>query len=112
MNIISINGKTIVSAGRSITISAGRVVVDGKDITDAMPDVKVIRIEVNGNVESLTVDACDAINVTGGIGDLSTQTGNVKCGDVSGSVQTMSGDVRCGAVRGSVKTMSGDIHHQ
>lgn len=108
LNTVIINGKTI-TAGRNITISGNRVIVDGKDVT---PDAKDIRIEVNGSVESLSVDACNTINVTGGVGDLSTQSGDVKCGDVSGSVQTMSGDVRCGAVKGNVKTMSGDITRQ
>lgn len=107
MNTVIINGTTI-TAGRNITISGNRVIVDGKDVT---PDAKDIRIEVNGNVESISVDACNIINVTGSVGDLSTQSGDVKCGDVAGSVQSMSGDVRCGAVRGNVKTMSGDITH-
>lgn len=107
MNTVIINGKTI-TAGRNITISGNRVLVDGKDVT---PDAKEIRIEVKGNIDSLSVDACNSINVIGSVGDISTQSGDVKCGDVSGSVQTMSGDVNCGAIRGSVKTMSGDINH-
>jgi len=108
LNTVIINGVTYTGHG-SITVVNGRVTIDGKDVT---PDAKEVHIEVNGNVESLSVDACRAINVAGNVGDLSTQSGDVKCGDVAGSVQTMSGDVRCGAVRGSVKTMSGDITHQ
>lgn len=105
MNTVIINGKTI-TAGRNITVSGNRVFVDGKDMT---PDAKDIRIEVNGNLESLSADACHTINVAGSVGDVATQSGDVKCGDVSGSVNTMSGDVRCGAVSGNVRTMSGDI---
>jgi hypothetical protein len=108
LNTVTINGITITSV-RSINISGNRVIVDGNDVT---PDAKEIRIEVNGNIESLSVDACNTIMVTGSVGDLATQSGDVKCGDVSGSVKTMSGDVRCGVVKGSVKTMSGDINHQ
>lgn len=108
LNTVIINGKTYTGHG-SITVINGRVTIDGKDVT---PDAKDIRIEVNGNVESLSVDACNSINVTGNVGDISTQSGDVKCGDVTGSVQSMSGDVRCGNVKGNVKTMSGDISHQ
>lgn len=107
MSTISVNGVTY-SGGRSVTITNGRVVVDGKDLT---PDAKDIRIEVSGNVENITADACNSITVNGSVGEVSTQSGDVKCGDVVGSVSVMSGDVRCGSVGGSVKTMSGDIKH-
>lgn len=107
-NTVTINGVSF-SAGRNISISNGRVIIDGKDVT---PDGKEIRIEVQGNIESLSVDACNVIEVSGNIGDASTQSGDIKCGDVLGSVNTMSGDVRCGSVGGNVKTMSGDISHK
>lgn len=108
MNKININGVTITS-GRSITITNGRVVVDGKDVT---PDAKDIRIEVQGNVDSISADVCSVLTVTGDVaGDVSTQSGDVQCGNVGGDVETMSGDVRCGTVAGKVKTMSGDVRH-
>lgn len=104
-NRIVING-VVVSGGKNIVVSNGRVVVDGQDVT---PDAKDIRIEVHGSVDSLDVDACNAISVTGSAGSIKTQSGDVRCGDVHGSVKTMSGDVHCGAVSGGVETMSGDI---
>lgn len=107
LNTVIINGVTYSGHG-SITVVNGRVTIGGKDVT---PEGKDIYIVVNGDVQSLSVDACHTINVTGDVGDLSTQSGDVKCGDVAGCVQSMSGDVSCGAVRGSVKTMSGDITH-
>lgn len=107
MNIVKVNGTSFSGKG-TIIVNNGRVIVDGRDVT---PDAKVIRIEVTGNVESLSVDACATLCVNGSVGDVSTQSGDVKCGDVNGSVSTMSGDVRCGSVGGNVKTMSGDITH-
>ncbi len=104
---ININGTTIISSGRgNVVISNGRVVVDGKDVT---PDAKQINIEVHGDLQAINADACDQIHVTGSVGEVRTTSGDIQCGDVSGSVQCMSGDVSCGRVAGSVSTMSGDI---
>jgi hypothetical protein len=104
---ININGTTIMSSGRgNVVVSNDRIVVDGKDVT---PDAKQITIEVQGDLQSIEADACDRIHVTGSVGHVKTTSGDVRCGDVTGSVQCMSGDVSCGRVGGSVSTMSGDI---
>lgn len=94
------------SSSRNITITNGRVVIDGVDRT---PDAKDIRIEVHGDVQSIDADVCTSISVTGSAGAITTQSGDIRCGDVRGSVKTMSGDVVCSTVAGDVKTMSGDI---
>jgi hypothetical protein len=82
------------------------VIVDGKDFT---PDSKQITIEVHGDIQSLKADCCETICVTGNVGSVSTQSGDIECGPVAGNVQTMSGDVECGDIGGQVSTMSGDI---
>lgn len=106
---VTINGTTITSSGRcNVVVVNGRVIVDGRDVT---PDAKQVRIEVQGDIQTLQVDACEAVHVTGTVGEVMTQSGDVRCGNVSGSVQTMSGDVTCAAVAGRVSTMSGDIRH-
>ena len=107
MNTIRINGVTI-TGGRSIVINNGRVVVDGNDVT---PNAKDIRIEVNGDVDDLDVDACSTVKVTGSVRKLSTVSGDVECGNVGGDVKTVSGDVTCGTISGRVSTVSGDIDH-
>lgn len=101
-----INGITYNYSGKNITISNGKVMVDGKDVT---PEGKEINIAVDGNVEELTVDACSKVNINGACGQVQTMSGNVKCGAVNGPVQTSSGDVECGHVHGSVTTSSGDV---
>lgn len=106
MNKIRINGMSIVG-GRNITITNGRVVIDGKDVTG--DDTKTINIEIHGDVAELSADVCNTIAISGSAGKVKTQSGDIHCGDVSGSIQTMSGDVSCGAVAGDVSTMSGDI---
>ena len=104
--IVVINGSQINVSGRSISVVNGKVIVDGKDVT---PDDKVIRIEVQGNVETLDVDVCAAIHVTGAVRELVTASGDVRCADVLGGVRTTSGDVQCKEVRGAVETVSGDV---
>ena len=108
MNSITINGTTITSGG-SITVSNGRIVVNGRDVT---PDAKTINIVITGNVEYLNADAVNVLEIKGSVtGNVATASGNVKCGDVHGSVSSMSGNVRCGSIGGNAKTMSGDITH-
>lgn len=105
MNNININGKTI-AIGKKIVIKNGRIVIDGNDVT---PDAKDIHIEVHGNFETMKIDVCNSVTVAGSVTKIKTQSGDVHCGDVAGSVETMSGDVECGNVMGNVETMSGDI---
>ena len=107
---IRINGTTITqtSNGRTVIVQRGRVIVDGKDVTPKGEE-KAIHISIEGNLDSLQVDVCDRIEISGSAGNVSTQSGGIQCGDVQGSIQTMSGDVRCGTVAGNVNTMSGDL---
>jgi hypothetical protein len=106
VNNIKINGLSI-TGGRSVVVSNGRVIVDGKDVTGE--DSKNITIEIQGDVAELSVDACNTIQVTGTVGKIKTLSGSVQCGDVAGSVQTMSGSVVCGKIDGDTSTMSGSI---
>ena len=107
-NKITINGVKILNSS-SINVINGKVIIDSVDVT---PDEKEIRIEVQGNVDQLSVDVCNTIAISGDCVDVSTQCGDVSCGSVSGSVKTMSGDVSCGAVSGDIRTMSGDVNHR
>lgn len=109
-NTVVINGVTI-TGGCNVTIRNGKVIVDGIDVT---PYSKEIDITVNGNVEKLEVDACSKISVTGDVGNIKTQSGDIDVrGAISGNVHTMSGDVDCGGpIGGSVSTMSGDVKHR
>ena len=121
MSTITINGVTY-QGGNSIVAIGNKVLIDGKDVT---PDAKVININVDGNVDELTVDYCQKIVINGNANNVRTSSGDVECKDVTGSINstsgdieagniggninTTSGDVRCGTVAGSVRTLSGDI---
>lgn len=109
MNTVTINGKTF-SSKRSISVSNGKVVIDGVDLT---PESKEINITVNGNIDKLEVDACNKVSIVGKVDNVKTMSGDVDIkGDVSGNISTMSGDVDCFNVGGSISTMSGDVKHK
>ncbi len=108
MNSININGSSF--SGNSIKINNGKIFIDGVDKT---PDAKDINITVTGNIDSLSCDNANKIDVTGDAGSIKTMSGDVFCGgNVSGNVQTMSGDVQALIIEGDVSTMSGDIKHK
>lgn len=106
-NVIRVNGN-------NICISNGVVTINGKKYTDLneLPD-KEIKIIVEGNVEELTVDMCESIEVNGSAGNVSTHNGNVTISQgVNGNVRTHNGNVVCGPVGGSIDTHNGNIIHR
>lgn len=108
MTTIRINNSTY--SGSNVVVINGKVIVNGKDVT---PDSKEINIIIDGDIDELRVDSCNKVSVTGNVGDIKTQSGDVKIkGDVTGQIQTMSGDVDCLNVGGSISTMSGDVKHR
>ena|ERR1035437_3204031 len=112
MSTITINGNTISGnlSGRNISITNNKIIIDGVDVT---PDSKEINITVSGNIEKLSADCCNKIQVTGDVGSVKTQSGDVEItGNVNGSIQSMSGSVDCGNVSGNISTMSGSVKHK
>lgn len=124
MSNFNLNG-TVITA-KSIVITNGKVILDGKDVT---PDGKEINISVEGDVESMEIDACSTIKISGNTGNIKTsvgdvevsgavngsvqtQSGDINCGDVGGNASTQAGDIDCGSVKGNVSTMAGDIRHK
>lgn len=87
---ININGNDYV--GNNIEISGKRIIIDGDVVQELSGNVS-LNITITGNCESVKTMSGDVV---------------VK-GIVHGDISTMSGDVRCGPIGGNVKTMSGDI---
>lgn len=122
MSQIIINNRSY--QGKNVTINKNVVYIDGKRVDTE--DDKVINISIEGNVDTLEVDACQTVTVNGEVKSLTTISGDVKTntvsnginttsgditvnGNVNGSINTISGDVDCGNVSGGVSTLSGDI---
>lgn len=105
---IRINGVSI-AGGRNVVISNGKVIVDGKDVTPG--DEKQINIEVTGDVDTIEVDTCEKISVTGNTGRITTSQGDINVGgDVHGDAKTSQGSIEVeGSVGGNVKTSQGSI---
>jgi hypothetical protein len=104
MSSVIING--VKYTGNSVVVKNNKVIIDGIEIKSY---ANAVTITVEGDVEELTVDFCDSLVVSGNVGSLNTQSGNVKCKDVIGNLNLTSGDVECGNIEGSVQTLSGDI---
>jgi len=101
--VININGKTY--RGERIEINGDSIIVNGKVIDSC--EQKEISVKIDGDVKELTTSTGDV--VAKGVGRLTTTSGDIKCGTVSGDVQTTSGDIECTSIDGSVQTVSGDV---
>ena len=118
MNIISkvtINGKTPINGryinltGQNVSITDNGIYVNGKPIEDFdESQVPVLRIEITGNVESLTTENGE-VTVNGRVGTVVSKNGNVNCQTVEGNVESKNGNVMCGKIMGDCDTKNGNI---
>lgn len=118
MNIISkvtINGKTRVNGryvnltGQNITITDRGMFVNGKPIEEFDDSqVPVLKIEITGNVESLTTENGE-VTVNGRVGTVVSKNGNVNCQTVEDNVESKNGNVMCGKIMGDCDTKNGNI---
>lgn len=118
MNIISkvtINGKTRVNGryvnltGQNITITDRGMFVNGKPIEEFdESQVPVLKIEITGNVESLTTDNGE-VTVNGRVGTVVSKNGNVECQTVEGNVESKNGNVIVTTCHGDCDTKNGNI---
>lgn len=118
MEIISkmtINGKTRVNGryvnltGQNITITDRGMFVNGKPLEEFDDSqVPVLKIEITGNVESLTTENGE-VTVNGRVGTVVSKNGNVDCQTVEGNVESKNGNVMCGKIMGDCDTKNGNI---
>ena len=118
MNIISkvtINGKTRVNGryvnltGQNITITDRGMFVNGKPIEEFDDSqVPVLRIELTGNVESLTTENGE-VTVNGRVGTVVSKNGNVECQTVEGNVESKNGNVIVTTCHGDCDAKNGNI---
>lgn len=118
MNIISkvaINGKTRVNGryvnltGQNITITDRGVFVNGKPIEEFdESQVPVLKIEITGNIESLTTENGE-VTVNGRVGTVVSKNGNVECQTVEGNVESKNGNVIVTTCHGDCDTKNGNI---
>lgn len=118
MNIISkvtINGKTRVNGryvnltGQNITITDRGMFVNGKPIEEFdESQVPVLKIEITGNIESLTTENGE-VTVNGRVGTVVSKNGNVECQTVDGNVESKNGNVIVTTCHGDCDTKNGNI---
>lgn len=111
MGTVSLNGKTVKVSGSNISVINGKIYSDDKLIE--LPEQKTIDITVEGDVQTLKVDACDQVTINGNCENVEAGTGNVKItGDVHGDVTTDTGNITCGNVGGNCETYVGNINRK
>ena len=91
-NTIIINGLTYEGGSTIVVKGNGTVTVNGKTLQES-PDTKMVMITIQGNVDTLTVKACNRVVVDGNVNNLNVGVGDVKCQSVSGSLQSGTGKV-------------------
>lgn len=107
--MININGK--VYSGNNVSVVNNKVIIDGKRVDDE--NSKEIKISVEGNIQSLDVEYCDEIKITGECESVVSKNGNIQVkGNVKGDVTSKNGNIICRDVEGSVETKNGNIVHQ
>ena len=118
MNIISkvtihgkirTKGRYVNLQGQNVSITDNGIFVNGKPIEEFdESQVPVLKIEITGNVESLTTENGD-VTVNGRVGTVITKNGNVECQTVEGNVESKNGNVMCAKIMGDCDTKNGNI---
>lgn len=96
-NTIIINGITYEGGSTIVVKGNGTVTVNGKTLHET-PDAKMIMITIEGNVDNLTVEACNRVIVDGNVNDLRVGVGDVKCQTITGSLNSGTGNVTINSI--------------
>lgn len=118
MNIISkviihgktrVNGRYVNLTGQNITITDRGMFVNGKPLEEFDDSqVPVLKIEITGNIESLTTENGE-VTVNGRVGTVISKNGNVDCQTVEGNVESKNGNVTVTTCHGDCDTKNGNI---
>lgn len=105
--MININGKTYV--WDNVVVTNGKIIIDGKAVDTE--DSKEITIEVTGNIDTLSVDACNTVSIWWDAWSVKTMSGDVEVKwDIKWNAKTMSWDIDCNVLLWAASTMSWDIN--
>jgi DUF4097 and DUF4098 domain-containing protein YvlB len=102
-----------------LTIKNGRISINGGSFAELIIEVKDGEVTVEGMAEGSMADGDVTVHgnvyrletVTGAViahnvGNVRTESGNLRCDTVSGSVRTVSGKVACDAIGGGVRALN------
>jgi len=120
MNIISkmtfnrktkINGRYINLTGQNVSITDNGIYVNGKPIEEFdESQVPVLKIEITGNIESLTTENGE-VTVNGRVGSVVSKNGNIECQTVEGNAESKNGNIFVTTCHGDCDTKNGNIFH-
>ncbi len=107
--MVTINGKTY--KGNNLQISGNQVFIDGKQVGPQEGET-TINITVDSNVQTLDVDYCDKLEITGDCGNVTSKNGDIQVkGNVGGDVINKNGNIVCRDVGGDAETKNGNVIH-
>lgn len=105
---VNVCGKVVHCNNEVIEIRDGQVLIGGKPVKEYDFSASIVKVEITGNVESVSSEDADVI-VNGKVGTVNSKNGNVTCGNVDGNVDSKNGNVVCGMVKGDCTTKNGNI---
>ena len=105
---MNVCGKTILCNGETIEINNGEILIDGKPFHEYDSSVNILKVEITGNVGSVSTEDADVI-VKGKVGTINSKNGNITCGDVEGNVDSKNGNIACSVVKGDCTTKNENI---
>ena len=106
-----INGRYINLTGQSVSITDNGIYVNGKPIEEFdESQVPVLKIEITGNVESLTTENGE-VTVNGRVGSVVSKNGNIECQTVEGNAESKNGNIFVTTCHGDCDTKNGNIFH-
>ncbi len=105
---IVVNGKEY--SGNLIEVKKDGVYVDGEQQSTSDGSLK-FNISVYGDVDLIKSGAGNIhVSCADNIGSISSECGDIKCGNVKGSIITQHGDIECANIVGNVSTELGEIN--
>ena len=107
---VAVNGREF--TGRKIERVDGRILIDGRDVTDevATPASELL-IVVQGDVSKLEIHGSQQVTINGNAGSVTATTGSITVtGNVTGSVESATGSITCGKVGGNVNAVMGCVY--
>lgn len=98
-NTIIVNGKSYSTQGSNISVSNGKVVVNGKVIEEGLTGE--VTIKFVGDLADLQTDG--SVTVNGNVKGDAKSGGSMSCGDVGGNARS-GGSMNCKNISGGAKS--------
>lgn len=94
-----------------VNMNRRRFIIDGQEFRGSSISIVNGKVTVDGEAQDGSLSGPVHVEIHGDVQSLENHAGNVTAHNV-GEISTGSGDVECGAVSGNIRTGSGDVCHR